>query len=707
MKCSFFVACLLLASGAFAEESFFQNSVRSPRQQEVIYFLMPDRFANGKAANDTGGIDGGVAQSGFDPAGTYSFHGGDLAGIQAKLDYLHHLGITSIWMTPIFRNRTVQSFEEGKPVRTGYHGYWILDFTEVDPHFGTKEELEELITAANQRGIGTILDIVVNHTADVIEPKDGASGYQYKFSKPYLDANGNPFDDRDYIDNPNFPKLVETGFPVVPFIPNEKDREIKVPQWLNDLTAYHNRGEVQSGGESALYGDVAGLDDLFTEQPRVVQGMIDVYAGWIENFAISGFRLDTAKHVNNEFWNRFVPAMQDQAAKSSRKGFFIFGEVYDSDPAFLSEFVHRASMPSVLDFGFAAAALKFATGLAAPTKLAEFFTKDGYYTTPHTNAYGLVTFLGNHDVGRIAYLLAKELPTASDDELLARDILAHALLLFTRGIPVIYYGDEQGFTGKGGDAAAREDMFGSKVPDFVEEKRLGGGNGAEPAFNEDHPLFRALREMISVRQRHQALQGGIQMPRYAAEQPGIFAVSRIDRDNPHEILVAFNNSPALATAEIQSLSTSPQWEPLFASTKEGLRFEPLQEGKVSIELPPLSVLVLRDSRPLEPDSGAPPELKLTVSRTSEIDDRWQIQADPGKDQVVSIAFGVRAKGSADYQFLGTADSPPYQIFPTRGAISSAPELEFKAIARDLFGRESSAEVEWKRRVPKKLLKSGN
>ena len=86
-------------------------------------------------------------------------------------------------------------------------------------------------------------------------------------------------------------------------------------------------------------------------------------------------------------------------------------------------------MPSVLDFGFAAAALKFATGLRAPSKLAEFFAKDGYYTTPRTNAYGLVTFLGNHDVGRIAYLLAKELPTASDDELLTRDILAHALLL--------------------------------------------------------------------------------------------------------------------------------------------------------------------------------------------------------------------------------------------------------------------------------------
>jgi alpha-amylase len=643
MKRGFFwIACLLLASGAFADENFFQDSVRSPRQQEVIYFLMPDRFANGKAENDSGGIPGGIAESGFDPTGMYSFHGGDLAGIQAQLDYLDHLGITSIWMTPIFRNRAVQSYEEGKPVRTGYHGYWILDFTEVDPHFGTKDELTELIAQANQRGIEIILDIVVNHTADVIEPQDGSSSYQYKFSKPYLDADGNPFDDRDFIDRPDFPRLVETnGFPVAPVIRSEKDREIRVPQWLNDPTAYHNRGEIQSGGESALYGDVAGLDDLFTEQPRVVQGMIDIYADWIADFDIAGLRLDTAKHVNNEFWNRFVPAMQEQAAKSSRKDFLIFGEVYDSDPAFLSEFVHRASMPSILDFGFAASALKFASGLAAPSKLAEFFAKDGYYTTPDTNAYGLVTFLGNHDVGRIAYLLAKERPNASDDELLARDILAHALLLFARGIPVIYYGDEQGFTGKGGDAAARQDMFGSKVADFVAEKRLGGGNGAEPAFNEDHPLFRAIRDMISVRQQHQALQTGIQMVRYASEEPGIFAVSRIDRENPHETLVALNNSPEPATAEIQTLSNSHQWEQLFASSKEGFRVDPLQEGKLAVELPPLSVLVLRNSRRIESGSEPPPQLQLTLNLTSEIDDRWQILADPGKDQVISIAFGVR------------------------------------------------------------------
>ena len=698
----FLLVGALAASLALAEDTFFQPSVRSPRQHEVIYFLMPDRFYDGNQANNSGGNARGPAKSGFDPTGAYSFHGGDLKGIQDKLGYLAHLGITSIWMTPIFRNRAVQSFEEGKPPRTGYHGYWILDFTEVDPHFGTKEDLRSLIDQAKKHGIGTILDIVVNHTADVIEQKDGAYAYQYKFSKPYQDANGKVFDDRDYIDSPQFPKLDETvGFAAPPTIRNPEDRHIKIPAWLNDPTVYHNRGGSQTGGESALYGDVAGLDDLFTEQPRVVQGMIDIYGDWIANFAIAGFRLDTVKHVNNEFWQRFVPSIQETAARSKRKDFFIFGEIYDPDPAFLSEFVHRASMPSVLDFGFSRAARGFATGLDAPRKLAEFFAKDGYYTTPHANAYGLATFLGNHDVGRIGYFLSNDLPAAQNDELLARDILAHALLLFTRGIPVIYYGDEQGFTGKGGDAAARQDMFEPKVPEYIEEQRIGGGKGGESSFNEDHRLFRTLREMISARKQNPALQSGVQIVRYAEDRPGILAVSRIDRSSRKETLVILNNSANVSKADIAPLSRLGNWEPLFVSGMEGFRFEPGHHNQLSIELPPLSVLVLQNMNPIQTNSKSSGDLQLTASRSGSIDDRWEISADAPVDQVPSIAFGVRAKGTADYKFLGTADSPPYRIFPTRDVIPSAPELEFKAIARDLFNRESIAQFEWKRRSPKR------
>jgi hypothetical protein len=110
--------------------------------------------------------------------------------------------------------------------------------------------------------------------------------------------------------------------------------------------------------------------------------------------------------------------------------------------------------------------------------------------------------------------------------------------------------------------------------------------------------------------------------------------------------------------------------------------------------------VLRNPRPIEEGAQQLSGLRLEANRSSEIDDRWEIRADLVPDQVASIAFGVRAKGENDYQFLGTADSPPYRVFPTRQAIPKAPALEFKAIARDLFRKESTAEFEWQRRAPK-------
>jgi glycosidase len=681
------------------DDSIFRPSARSPRLGEIIYFLMPDRFNDGDPSNNRGrmtSIDPEV--TGFDPANPSFFHGGDLAGVSAKLDYLRDLGATSIWMSPIFGNLAVQIYGDGTPSKAGYHGYWVLNFTDVDPHFGSRQELQTLVAEAKKRGIGTILDVVVNHTADIIRPKNGTRDYQYKFSKPYLDATGNPFDDRDYVHRSDFPQLdVNKSFPVPPTFAREEDRTIKVPSWLNDPTVYHNRGEASTGGENAQYGDISGLDDLFTEQPRVVRGMIDIYANWIKEFDFVGFRLDTVKHVNNEFWQSFIPATQAAAQKFGRKDFLIFGEVYDHDPAFLSEFVHRATMPSVLDFGFQRAVRGFISGGDSPAKLAEFFAKDGFYTTPTVNAYGLVTFLGNHDLGRIGYFLSNDLSSAPDDELLARDILAHAVLLFTRGIPAIYYGDEQGFTGKGGDVAAREDMFGSKVPDYAQEKRIGGGDGSAPAFNEDHALFRAIREMISVRKQNPPLQRGVQIVRYADAKPGIFAVSRIDPERREEMLAVFNNSGETSKANIKVFSSAGNWERVYVSGAKGITFGPGPDNQLTVELAPWSSLVLRNPQPIEAGTEPLGELQFKVSRNSGIDERWELKVESSSDKVMSVAFGVRVKGETDYKFLGTADAPPYRVLPTWDEVPDAPDLEFKAVACDLFGAETSTDFEWQRR----------
>jgi alpha-amylase len=313
------------------------------------------------------------------------------------------------------------------------------------------------------------------------------------------------------------------------------------------------------------------------------------------------------------------------------------------------------------------------------------------------NAYGLVTFLGNHDLGRIGHFLANEVTSGSGDELLARDILAHALLFFARGIPAIYYGDEQGFTGTGGDVAAREDMFGSKVPAYAEEKRIGGGDGSAPAFNEDHPLFRAIREMISVRKQNPTLQRGIQIVRYADPNPGLFAVSRIDRERREEMLAVFNNADVTNKANIKVTSSAGNWERVFASSAKGIAFGPGPDNTLAVELAPWSSLVLRNPQPIEAGTTPLGELHCAANRTCEIDERWEIRAESTSDKVISVAFGVRIKGETNYKFLGTADSPPYRVLPTWDEVPKEPDLEFKAVARDLFGAETTANFEWHRR----------
>ena len=180
----------------------------------------------------------------------------------------------------------------------GYHGYWILDFTRIDPHLGTEAEFREFVNQAHARGLRVYLDIVANHTADVIKYKDGTTTYIDMAKAPYRDANGAPFDPHvvafDGIGSgADFPSLsAERSFAHVPVVaPGEA--HAKAPDWLNDVTLYHNRGNSHFEGENSMHGDFVGLDDLFTESPAVVRGFIDVYGSLIERFGFVRFRIDS------------------------------------------------------------------------------------------------------------------------------------------------------------------------------------------------------------------------------------------------------------------------------------------------------------------------------------------------------------------------------------------------------------------------------
>ena len=173
-----------------ADAALASPSVRNP-VDEIYYFVLPDRFSNGDPANDTGNMRGGPLQNGFDPTNRGFFHGGDLAGLTQKLDYLEGLGVTAIWMGPVFKNRPVQGL--GTPfVSAGYHGYWTTDFTRVDPHFGTNAQLRNLVDGAHADGLKLFFDIITNHTADVIDYREHVYDYVTKADEPYRDANGVP-----------------------------------------------------------------------------------------------------------------------------------------------------------------------------------------------------------------------------------------------------------------------------------------------------------------------------------------------------------------------------------------------------------------------------------------------------------------------------------------------------------------------------------
>ncbi|MBV9674234.1 MAG: alpha-amylase [Verrucomicrobia bacterium] len=675
---------VLLSAPVKVKSGQFPVGARSPAQGKVIYFLLPDRFSRDSSSNLVPDRN-----NGFDPTDIDFFHGGTIKGITNRWKYLQDLGVNLLWIAPVFRNQPIHDYGGGV-LKTGYHGYWILDFTDVDPHFGSKADLCNLANETKERGIGLILDTVVNHTANVLKSKSGSRAYQYKFSKPYRDANGTPFDDRDYLFGKQFPKLdAAVSFPLIPVFAEEADQHAKKPDWLNDPTVYHNRGEVSSAGESALYGDLPGTDDLFTEQPRVVSGMIAIYQNWIRDVDLAGLRLDTVKHVNNEFWQQFVPAMEQQAARSGRANFLIFGEIYDPDPAILSDYVHRAGISSVLDFGFQKTIVDFASGEIAPSVVADFFAKDSYYTTAKASAQGLITFLGNHDIGRIGHFLLARLPDSSDNERLARDTLAHSLLFLLRGIPAIYYGDEQGFTGQGGDAFSREDMFQSSVPVFEKENRIGGGRG--DAFNEANPIYQKLRELIGLRRANVSLQSGLQIVRYSSDKPGIFAVSRVDPDSRKELLIIFNNATTRQTATFMVPATG--WEPIYSSSPVNPSVK-AEHGQVTIEAAPLSCAIFKASE--NSPVGGLGELRLNVSRTSELDGRWEVKAE--ENSFCTVSFQVRAKGIGEFVNLGIADSPPYRIFPCWEEVPNASELEFRAVATDLNGDQREVVVSWAKKV---------
>lgn len=663
-------------------------TVRGGASNSQIYFVMTDRFANGDTSNDEAGLTGFSAVTGYDPTDIGYFHGGDLKGLTSKLDYIQGLGFNSIWITPPVKQRYVQGDS------AAYHGYWGLDFTTIDPHLGTEEDFKNFVSQAHSRGIKVIVDIVINHTADVIKYKGDVYSYSSISEYPYKDCNKKKFDLNKYIGKANFPKLcAATSFPVPPIV-SDKNKNIKAPAFLNDITNYHNRGDSTFSGESSTFGDFFGLDDVFTEKPAVVAGWTKVWQDWITKFDIDGYRIDTAKHVNPEFWKVFLPAVLKTAAAAGKSYFPIYGEVWDTDPNYLAKFVTDYKFPGVLDFAFQAAASKYATYGNGERDLLDLFNQDDLYTSATTSAYGLTTFLDNHDMGRIGMFLQGN-TEANPTQLLERAKFANALLVLLRGGPATYYGDEKGMTGSGGDKAARQDMFPTQVAEWQKEVRIGGVPiGIQSAFDTTNPIETSLSELQKLAEKYPALRSGTQQLRYAND--GAFAVSRYL--NKQEFLVAFNGRDVEAKLNLPVSTNDSKWTVVSGKATDVVA----SEKNISLTLPARNWVVLKA------DSEFAPTTKLAITLNKPVVDIRTYEqyvaltaAIPGTD-FNEVTFAVRVKGKA-WTTVGTSDrrilgvtgfkDGLYRVYLHQENYKKGTNLEIVAIAVNANGEKLASGIQ--------------
>jgi alpha-amylase len=656
-----------------------QPGAPSALASERIYFVMTDRYANGDPANDSGGATGLRQVTGYDPSSPGWWHGGDLRGLTGGctdpvhgLERIKDLGFNAIWITPVVVNQVSQG-DSG-----GYHGYWGLDFTHVDPHLGTEQDMQAFADCAHSLGMKVILDVVVNHTGDVIQ--DGST----YTTVPYRDCHGKVFKPVSYVGKSTFPCMSVKNMPHVPFVlPGLA--HVKSPAWLNDLTNYHERGSVDFSScsqECYEQGDVFGLDDLFTEKPAVLNGLVRIYAEWIEKYRLDGFRVDTARHVNAGFWRLWDPKMVAAARIVGVKDFQIFGEVFVADAIDQSAYVRDRGIPSLLDFPFQDAASGYASGGSSALAMLHRFQDDDYYRTPDGSDPLPPTFLGNHDMGRAAFEIEQQAGGGLAGDALLRHLeLGYDLLYLSRGAPVVYYGDEVGMMGTGGDQQARQDMFPTQVSDWQTQPRVGSppiGKGSSFDVT-NNPLEAEMKQLGALRETNPALGSGWTVPRYA--KGGVLVVSRIDPATRTEYLEAFNNGDTAAGLTVQTATPSAEWQTLLGPVP----FAPIRSdaaGKVQVAVPAVGAILLKATAAVPGSATPTPALSVKPDGLSSL---VAATATVSGTAPVSVAFAVLRQGSHTWQRLDVDTSPPYRGFLDPAKLARHEHVYVVAIARGLDG----------------------
>ncbi len=418
-------------------------------REEFIYFLLVDRFHDDAVRTPVNTSSG--RSPGF--ATPDDFYGGKIKGITANLDYIAGLGCTAIWLSPVFENNA-----------GAYHGYNINNYLNIDPHFGTKEDLVQLVEKAHNYQkdgkafpIRIILDVVINHSGDnwFYKDEDKPGVEPYKYSEDIT------FDFGDW---------------------RRQDRPLPVELRNPDL--YHRRGLIADANGYDTYpenqhGDLSGLKDYENDDDNngseLINILIKSHCYWINETDIDGFRVDAVKHMGELACSRFCSNIREYAYSLGKRGFFLFGELANSDDDIYNRYIGQNTsgldgnntvffgIDSLLDFRLAegiygdnsnAPLRDVIKGNEGPqTLLNRLQAQNNRALNRGEIGRYLVTFIDNHDSfwqpdGRIG-------ATATDQQIIA----AIGFLLCSLGTPCMYYGTEQGFTGSGGDNQIREAMF--------------------------------------------------------------------------------------------------------------------------------------------------------------------------------------------------------------------------------------------------------
>lgn len=306
-------------------------------QDEVIYFAMTDRFANGNAANDNG-LNRNVDDR-ADKTNPLAWHGGDFAGLKSKIEegYFKRMGFTALWITPVvLQVPSIAGPQEGPNAGrqfAGYHGYWAEDFFKTDPHLGSLDEYKALIDVAHRNGLKVIQDVVLNH-----------AGYGATLTKTK-------------------------------------------PEW------FHTDAECAASSNKVTDCPLAGLPDFKQDLPEVTAYLNSFIEYWRKNTAIDGLRIDTMKHVPDSYWKQFFAA----GGVGDPAGIWSVGEVFDGNPAYLARFMDELGSPSVFDFAlYFAISQQMSSAGGNLDRMADVFAQDGVYR----DATRLTTFVDNHDVKR-------------------------------------------------------------------------------------------------------------------------------------------------------------------------------------------------------------------------------------------------------------------------------------------------------------------